>query len=47
MAESLTAWLRGDDTAEADAGALALADLIHEIRQSRLLIQALVKAFSK
>lgn len=44
---ALTAWLRGDDTAEADAGALTLADFIHDTRQTRLLIQALVKAFSK
>ena len=47
MAECLLAFRRGDDSAEADAGALAEADLIHEVRQIRRLFEAVIKGFSR
>lgn len=35
MGECLTALFRGEETEEADAGAMALADGIHELRMLR------------
>ena len=47
MAEGLTAWMRGEDTDEAEAGALTLADAVHELRELRRGLHALLKALSK
>lgn len=43
----LAALLRGDESVDADAGALALADGIHELRQVRRILEAFAKALSR
>jgi hypothetical protein len=47
MAVAFTAWHRGEDTDEAEAGAMALADAVHELRELKRVVVALAKALSR
>lgn len=47
MGGCLAALLRGEDSEESEAGALTLADAMHELRAMRRTVEALLKVWSK